>query len=47
MIKKIIYCVAAIVLLAFSGGAFAQDYPNQPIRAILLAERSPQRCRRT
>jgi tripartite-type tricarboxylate transporter receptor subunit TctC len=35
MIKKIIYCVAAIVLLAFSGGAFAQDYPNQPIRIIV------------
>jgi tripartite-type tricarboxylate transporter receptor subunit TctC len=27
--------VTAIVLLAFSGGAFAQDYPNQPIRIIV------------
>jgi tripartite-type tricarboxylate transporter receptor subunit TctC len=35
MIKKIIYYVASIVLIAFSVGAFAQDYPNQPIRIIV------------
>ena len=35
MIKKSIFCVASIVLIAFAVGAFAQDYPSQPIRIIV------------